>query len=786
MPHLSEDPSVGGGDPFDGPVGIIDVEVGIAADLTFQIRILGSDLAVLLQLFQHFRGSDEPALSVGYGDGEYIAGFHACQPGRFHGSDPGLYQGGYVAADGVVGQGRAVWLLVADLAVGHQSQFDQCLETVADPQHQPIPVFQQVGNGLQHFRVPEDGGDEFRRTLRFVPTAESAGDHDHLTVFDFFRHPVDGFFQLSGGQVPQDVEVGLGAGLFKGPLGIHFAVGSREDRDENAGLCCLHQRPRGISFFVLDLRRRLAVVFRSCGGEYGLQRSLPHLIQFVQRIVDRHRAHHIKPQVEADGRFLRGASDEEALPQPFRILYQGIQVPVSRDLQDQRAVVLVHQQVPGHAGEVRADEVPHGHFGDGGEEAALADGLGREDVAFPDQFLNEFQVVSQLFEVDDAVFVFACLDQEQLAAGLFEFRRKDIPCVRRCDSEGDQGRRYVPVHEGTGHGVFPADGGDPQLFLGFDGAQESRQRLAPPLGVVPEFFKVFLEGQPDLLVIAAHGGDLRRGVYHCVQSTVIGAVGRQFRIEAEGHQRRRVGVSFRDRKLGSHPQSRGQLPLPAQRHQYRAGSDGGVEHFRQALLAAAVQVRQRVLDPFLVGFCLEHGQVCRDRHPNVSVGALLDAVGIQEFPGQVEDHVSPPVHLDPSGVGDLRYDDGFQVFLPGHIDEFRCIFCRHDHGHSFLGFGDGQFRAVQTVVFLQDRIQFDVQAVRQFTDGHGNAAGTKVVAAFDQLGRFLSPEEPLKISFHRRVALLDFRSGGHDGIFRVFLGGTGGTAAAVPAGPSAG
>ena len=78
--HLTQDTSVRGSDPFDGHCRSVRVECDIHGRSSVKVHILGSDLSVCSQLFQHFIAGDEPAFSVGYRDGEYVACFHPCKP----------------------------------------------------------------------------------------------------------------------------------------------------------------------------------------------------------------------------------------------------------------------------------------------------------------------------------------------------------------------------------------------------------------------------------------------------------------------------------------------------------------------------------------------------------------------------------------------------------------------------------------------------------------------------------------------------------------------------------
>ena len=51
-------------------------------------------------------------------------------------------------------------LCVDDLAVGHQSQLHKGLKTVADAQHQAVPILQQPGHLFLDGGVAEESGDD--------------------------------------------------------------------------------------------------------------------------------------------------------------------------------------------------------------------------------------------------------------------------------------------------------------------------------------------------------------------------------------------------------------------------------------------------------------------------------------------------------------------------------------------------------------------------------------------------------------------------------------------------
>ena len=104
--------------------------------------------------------------------------------------------------------------------------------------------------------------------------------------------------------------------------------------------------------------------------------------------------------------------------------------------------------------------------------------------------------------------------------------------------------------------------------------------------------------------------------------------------------------------------------------------------------------------------------------------------------------------------------------------------CEH-HGHALLRFGNGQLGAVETVVLARHGVQVDGKPVGQFADGHGNAAGAKVVAALDAPCGFGVAEQPLQLAFLGSVALLHLRAAGLQRMRGVRLAGAGRAAAAV-------
>ena len=86
----------------------------------------------------------------------------------------------------------------------------------------------------------------------------------------------------------------------------------------------------------------------------------------------------------------------------------------------------------------------------------------------------------------------------------------------------------------------------------------------------------------------------------------------------------------------------------------------------------------------------------------------------------------------------------------------RCLRGRHHHGHALLGLGDGEFGAVEAVVFLGHVVEVDLERGRDLADGDRDAAGAEVVADLDLPAGARVAEQALDLPFGGRVAFLHF------------------------------
>ena len=98
-----------------------------------------------------------------------------------------------------------------------------------------------------------------------------------------------------------------------------------------------------------------------------------------------------------------------------------------------------------------------------------------------------------------------------------------------------------------------------------------------------------------------------------------------------------------------------------------------------------------------------------------------------------------------------------------------------------MGFGNGEFGAVESVVFFGNGIEVDAKRGCDFADGDRDSAGAEVVADFDFASEDRVAEKALDFAFGWGVALLDLC-----GIFErgvgMFLGRSGGAADAIASG----
>ena len=731
MTHFAEDPAIRRSNALDGAHGAVGVEGGVHGGLALQVNILSGDLAVFRQLLDQGLACQELALAVGNGHIVDIAHLGQAQPGALVGGHPGSYNPALMAADGVEGQGGAGVIGVDDLAVGHQTQLDEGLEAVADAAHQAVPVIQELHHLLLDGRIPEKGGDELGGAVGLVAAGEAAGQEDHLAVSDFFDCLLHASCHVLGGQVPDHQNLRLSARRLHRPGGVVLAVGAGEHGNQHLGLGALHRRGGVRSGLVVKGGNGL-VGLHGLGGIDLLQNGSVDGIEF---------GNGSGVAVVADHRLGGGYADLLA------------EIAVLGELGDETAVPGAVEP-DGAFGLGKADVIAEGHLHHRLGNAAGIHRIGGLHLT------GKAQAVEFLPGGLHGI-VAAAVEEVHRVSGFLEFPRNDFACLQGGDGERNQGGGHVLIEERAGHGVLAADGRGIQVELGIQRAKQCLEGLAPTLRLISQLLEELLQGQVSLFVVRTGGHDLGHGGNHRGLGSQIGVGTQQVGITAPGHDAGGVGVlTGQHRQLGGHGLSRGGLVLAAEGHEKTARADGSVEPLHKASLGGKFQLTGQ--SPQVNGVVVNKAEGTVPVG-NLHAGVLHRAVGVQEIPGKIGDFVTLPGHNHPGFLRDQSHPIGLQVFFLGGGDEGIRVLRGNHHRHPLLGLGNGQLRAVQTLILLAHHVQIDAQAVGQLADGHGHAAGAEVVAAFDEPGDLAAAEESLNLPLLRGVALLNLGSHGGQG-----------------------
>ena len=318
--------------------------------------------------------------------------------------------------------------------------------------------------------------------------------------------------------------------------------------------------------------------------------------------------------------------------------------------------------------------------------------------------------------------------------------------------EGDQGRRNIKLLERARHGILAADRAGTKINLSHQRTEHCGHRLAPTGRLIAKLLEIFLEAQICLLMLEARGNQLRqRSNYRQVSAGELVLLHNE-RVEAPSH--RGSGGGFAEhRKLGNHGHIRSQLLLAAERHEYGACADGGVETLGKTLVGSHVQIGEHGMHAVRQGTGSPRGGVgllSFDVHHLM----LRSTVGSEEFTRQVNDLVAVPHHGHARIFSHGRDDFSLEILFLGVSEELVDVFGRNVHSHTFLRFGNRKFCAVQAFVLLRNLVEIDIQAVSQLADRHGYATGAEIVAALDQTACVTAAEETLQFTFDGSIALL--------------------------------
>ena len=92
------------------------------------------------------------------------------------------------------------------------------------------------------------------------------------------------------------------------------------------------------------------------------------------------------------------------------------------------------------------------------------------------------------------------------------------------DGEGHECGRHVERLKAAAHGILAADGGDAEIHLRAERAEQGGQRLAPARFVAPELFKILLEAEVHVAERSARGDESGDGLHDREIRAVVGAL----------------------------------------------------------------------------------------------------------------------------------------------------------------------------------------------------------------------------------------------------------------------
>ena len=667
--------------------------------------------------------------------------------------------------DGIEGQRRRALRQRTDVAVGHEAELDQRLETIANAEHQTVLFCQVRHDRVPNAGIPKHRGNELTGAVRLVAAGKSSGQHDNLRGANAFHQRLDSLSNGLRRQVADHERFRFRPGPLKCAGRVVFAVRAGEHRNEHAGLRVMrarfqHTAPR----VVRELRHR----DRRAGGlrrEDALQRFLPRAFR-LGKIDDDSSADDIRL-------LHRVAESIRAGMREIRLHIRSV-----RQFQKDCPVIGQEQFLRLWRGvEAKTDVVAEAHLCHRRRDAARTNRRGGQDLVLRRQLRDLVQIVAKLSEIGHIELVLRARHSVNGAAYLLEFSRDDIFRRQHADSEGRQRRRHMKLHECAGHGILAADSGDIHRTLSPKRSEKRRKRLAPFFFVFAKAFEVFLQGQPCFFLAAAHRNELRHGFNNGVHRAVERAPFHEIWIEAIGHRRSGSRFSLDHRKFRRHSLLRRHLVLAAEGHQDRARADGGVETLRQSLLRADIEAR-KILEPCgikvftaLLDLFRQTGKI-----PILVIGLdnfrldmLTNAVRREKFSREIHDRLPAPTHDETRFLGNRRDFRRFEIFLVRRLDERGDILHREHDRHTFLGFGNRQFSAVKPFVFFWHGVEIDGKPVGQFADGDGDAARAEVVAPLNHPRNLGTTEQTLDFSLGRRITLLHFRAAFRQGINRVLL-----------------
>ena len=203
-----------------------------------------------------------------------------------------------------------------------------------------------------------------------------------------------------------------------------------------------------------------------------------------------------------------------------------------------------------------------------------------------------------------------------------------------------------------------------------------------------------------MTVIRAGCNDFGTRLHHRISGSVIRTPLRDEGVVTERHDRSRVGVAV-GRQFLHGDLGLGALHLSAKRHQHGRATDSSVKLLNETFLARHIGLCKHVAHLLFSGrardmltkriFVLHRSDGC--------FRIVFSAGRIDEGTAEISNQFTFVELTHTSRGGHIRYVRYLDIIVSAELFEGFLVFLLHHYCHSFLGFGDGQFRGVETRVF---------------------------------------------------------------------------------------
>ncbi|MPM40429.1 hypothetical protein SDC9_87070 [bioreactor metagenome] len=94
-----------------------------------------------------------------------------------------------MAANLIIGKSRTFICKINNLTIGNQSKLDEGLKTIANAQHQTVPLFKQTVDSFFNARISKHRCNELARTVRLITGTKPARQHNNLGLTNLLGKP---------------------------------------------------------------------------------------------------------------------------------------------------------------------------------------------------------------------------------------------------------------------------------------------------------------------------------------------------------------------------------------------------------------------------------------------------------------------------------------------------------------------------------------------------------------------------------------------------------------------